>query len=364
MNDYVDQNEEDDFFATPINTELITSLPREVLSEISKNLFDLIIICDEKKRIIFISDSVKYQLNYRKEEIIGHFFFDFIPRSDKKNLYNKFDNNYSGQQKFYFRLKSKMDKYILFESNVVQIMDEEEGNKIVAVSKNITDKKIAEEMMIRSEKMSVAGQLAAGIAHEIRNPLTSIKGFLQLMQAGVEGKEAYHKIMTEEIEKIEAITTELLFISKPMTDEKTMVDVKSMIEDVVVLLQTQASLYGITISVNSFSNKEIYCDRSQIKQVLINLIKNAIEAMEDNGYIWVDVSYTYATCAIKVIDEGPGIPHQMIEKLKEPFFTTKKNGTGLGLMICNQIIENHQGVLNISGNKDKGSTFEIILPIM
>ncbi len=136
-------------------------------------------------------------------------------------------------------------------------------------------------------KMSVAGQLAAGIAHEIRNPLTSLKGFLQLLQAGVNRKEEYYQIMVDEIEKMEAITSELLFISKPMTDNKDWENLPELIDDVITLLHPQAKLKNITIVQEGEDRLRLNCDRSQIKQVFINILKNAIEAMDNPGHIKV-----------------------------------------------------------------------------
>lgn len=218
--------------------------------------------------------------------------------------------------------------------------------------------------MIRSEKMSVAGQLAAGIAHEIRNPLTSLKGFLQLLQAGVSREDAYHNIMVDEIEKMENITSELLFISKPMTDHKEMVKLPEMVEDVVTLLQPEAKLKNIEIKMKQISSQNVNCDRSQIKQVFINILKNAIEAMDAPGCIKISSQLQKQGMAIDISDEGPGIPEEIIHKLGEPFFTTKQNGTGLGLMITRQILERHEGKLEILQNEETGSTFKVILPFL
>lgn len=232
----------------------------------------------------------------------------------------------------------------------------------VALSRDITDKKEAEEIFVRSEKMSVAGQLAAGIAHEIRNPITSLKGFLQLLQTGIEGKAEYFRIMEEEIEKIQTITSELLFISKPLTNEIQNESIAELLNDICTLLGSQARLYDITIQLNFDNEMYINCDRSQIKQVFINIIKNAIEVMEEGGIIQVNVKDQHPFVAVDVIDEGSGIPDEIIDKINEPFFTTKKNGTGLGLMITNQILEKHLGKLEVFQNDTVGSTFRVLLP--
>ncbi|WP_347834209.1 histidine kinase dimerization/phospho-acceptor domain-containing protein [Gracilibacillus sp. JCM 18860] len=219
-----------------------------------------------------------------------------------------------------------MGKYIIFESVMKVITCENGEKKILTVSRDISDKKQAEEMLIRSEKMSIAGQLAAGIAHEIRNPLTSLRGFIQLLQAGMDNKQEYYKIMMDEIEKINTITSELLFISKPMTDEKNIENVKDMLTDVVTLLKTQAQLFNIELSLVVDHDISIHCDRSQMKQVFINLVKNAIEEMSDGGNIELRISQKENSCVIDVKDEGPGIPKHLLHKLKEPFLQRRNTG--------------------------------------
>ena len=123
-----------------------------------------------------------------------------------------------------------------------------------------------------------------------------------------------------------------------------------------------AHLKNIEIEWSVDKDLHTYCDRSQIKQVLINIIKNAIEAMTESGEILIKVEKQGDFCLISVIDEGPGIPTHLIHQIKEPFFTTKKDGTGLGLMITTRIIDNHNGLFKIKPNDDKGTTFEIKLP--
>ncbi|WP_228275579.1 ATP-binding protein [Gracilibacillus oryzae] len=357
--DIVKRNKGKEFKAS----ENISSLPAEILDAIEKSGFDLITISDFSGQISFVSDSVEKVLGYSKADLIGKSIFRYILQDDKRYIEQHFDHYSDTSQKFYIHIRHQMGKYIIFELNSTVIEWPEGHKQILTVAKDISDKKQAEEIFIRSEKMSIAGQLAAGIAHEIRNPLTSLRGFIQLLEAGMENKEAYYKIMMDEIEKINTITSELLFISKPMTDEKSEASVTEMVSDVITLLKTQANLYNINLLFNVEEEIVIYCDRSQLKQVFINLIKNAIEEMADGGDVITTIKKTEEYCIISIKDQGPGIPKHLIHKLKEPFFTTKKNGTGLGLMISNQIIENHHGFLQIESENDKGSTFSIHLPV-
>ncbi|WP_188455609.1 ATP-binding protein [Virgibacillus oceani] len=340
--------------------ENVTGLPKFMLDWIEKNSNDLITVWDENGKVCFISKSIERLFGYSTTDLRGSLWYEKISPDDVSYIKSHFDNHTSIGQTFNINIRNKSGKYIWTECIIAKIKDENSDDSyFISTIKDISDKKEAEEMMIRSEKMSIAGQLAAGIAHEIRNPLTSIKGFLQLLQAGVNRKEEYYKIMIDEIEKMETITSELLFVSKPMTDNKRVERVDDMIHDVIALLNPQARLKNIDIEWKQKVYPSIYCDRSQIKQVFINLLKNATEAMDEGGKIELKVHQNAAQVIIDFIDEGPGIPEEIIHKLGEPFFTTKQNGTGLGLMITNQILEKHEAKLEIIKNEIKGSTFRI-----
>ncbi|WP_077326452.1 ATP-binding protein [Virgibacillus siamensis] len=341
----------------------LASLPTTLLEWIDKNSNDIVTVWEAKGKLVFISNSVKQLLGYQPAELLGSEWHENIAQEDVEYLKKNFDVAKEGIGKsFNLHIRDRNGKYIWTEHVISRVKDKSGENYYISILKDITDKKEAEEMMVRSEKMSVAGQLAAGIAHEIRNPLTSLKGFLQLLQAGVNRKEEYYKIMIEEIEKMETITSELLFISKPLTDNKRVESISSMIEDVITLLKPQASLKNVELIGSIPIDFSVYCDRSQIKQVLINLVKNAIEAMDDPGEIHINVSVRNQHLAVEVIDQGVGVPEELIHKLGEPFFTTKQNGTGLGIMIIYQILEKHDGKLEILRNESKGSTFRIQLP--
>ncbi|ASN07377.1 PAS domain-containing sensor histidine kinase [Virgibacillus necropolis] len=341
-------------------------LPPYIINWIENNSNELISIWDKSGKVKFISKSVIRILGYTIEELDEISWYDLLSPEDVSQIMSYYadtekDHN---NHKFNINIRNKHGKYIWTECAISMVGDEEDdGYFYVSMLKDISDKKETEEMMIRSEKMSVAGQLAAGIAHEIRNPLTSLKGFMQLLQAGVNRKEEYYKIMIDEIEKMETITSELLFISKPLTNNKKEEIVEVMVHEIVALLLPQARLKNVDIKWKRQDNHCVYCDRSQIKQVLINIVKNAIEAMDEKGTIQILISATDVKLEIAIIDDGPGIPEEIIHKLGEPFFTTKKSGTGLGLMITNQILEKHDGKLEIEQNTNRGSTFKIILPL-
>lgn len=343
----------------------LASLPEDVLNWIEKQGFDFITICNDLGDVIYISNSIEKILGFDRNDLIESNAISYFSPSDQEIIHEKFVKNSNKVQKFTASIRDALGRYKGIDSVIASLFSRDTHELLyISLSKDITDKKEAEQMLIRSEKMSIAGQLAAGIAHEIRNPLTSLKGFVQLLQAGIDRKDEYYKIMIDEIEKIDAISSELLFIAKPMTDERKNENVSIMVQDVITLLNAQAKVFNINLVPEIEIDHTVCCDRTQIKQVLINLIKNAIEEMPDGGEIKIQVTNDNTYCIISVIDEGPGIPENLIHKLKEPFFTTKKEGTGLGLMISNKIIENHNGILNILQNQNIGSTFSVFLPLI
>ncbi|MUK90743.1 PAS domain S-box protein [Ornithinibacillus sp. L9] len=342
--------------------EDLSSLPNFMQQWIDTNLNDVVLVWDENGKGIYFSKSIKQVLGYNQTDLYGVSWKEIISPEDTPFLEETINLKDHTNKVLNLHFRTKDERYRWCECKMVRLKDDNSNIYYLSTLRDITDKKEIEEMMVRSEKMSIAGQLAAGVAHEIRNPLTSIKGFLQLLQAGVNRKDVYYKIMIDEIEKMEKITSELLFISKPLTDQKQNESIGQMIEDVVKLLKSQAKLKNIEITYSKDVELSIFCDRSQIKQVLLNLIKNAIEAMEESGTIDISIGHVDSCIQIDVIDEGPGIPEEVIHKLGEPFFTTKENGTGLGLMITKQILERHDATLEIFQNEDKGSTFRMRFP--
>jgi two-component system sporulation sensor kinase A len=341
----------------------LSSLPPYILDWIESRLTEAIIIWREGKAI-FATNSVKNIFGYRKSEIIGMNWHHFVSPKEINRIRENFDPELDETQQFNIYILNKHNKYVWAECTVKILHEENSVDEFMITSlKDITEKKETEELMIRSEKMSIAGQLSAAIAHEIRNPLTSIKGFLQLLQAGINRNDEYYKIMIDEIEKIEKITSEMLSISKPNTENREIEPLINMIKEVTFLLEPEANANGIIISVKEPMNESVVCDRSQMKQVFINIIKNAIEAMESTGEITIFTERTQTSVVVNITDEGPGIPEEMIERLGEPFFTTKKNGTGLGLMITKQLLERHGGSLNIKNNPEIGCTFQLIFPL-
>jgi signal transduction histidine kinase len=205
-----------------------------------------------------------------------------------------------------------------------------------------------------SEKRATAGHLAAGIAHEIRNPITAIKGFLHLLKNGNAENKTYFGVIDSEIERIELILKELMILAKPNKQKYEMVDFQLLLDQVITLMEPQALLNNIHLQKNyHLIGPKLLGDSNQLKQVFINYIKNAIEAMPNGGNIHIKgCLLSDNSIEVCILDEGSGIPSELMNQVGEIFFTTKENGTGLGMLVSNQIVKEHKGTLMIESDKN------------
>lgn len=240
-----------------------------------------------------------------------------------------------------------------------------EGNgAFIGIFKDISHQMLEDERIIQSEKLSTAGQLAAGIAHEIRNPLTAINGFMKLLRSSERMNNRYFSIIESELKRIEFIVNELLVLSKPQTTHISKpVDLLSLLEQVITLMNGQAALKNINIlPVCTDKYIWIHGENYQLKQVFINLLKNAMEAMNNGGNIHIHILTHESEARISVKDEGSGMTEDQINSLGKPFYTTKETGTGLGFMITQNIIHNHGGSITVESLPQHGTTFTVIIP--
>jgi two-component system, sporulation sensor kinase E len=236
--------------------------------------------------------------------------------------------------------------------------------------KDVTNLRSLEEQVQRSDRLAMIGQIAAGAAHEIRNPLTSIKGFMQIfkntfIENGMLKEQQYADIMLTEIDRINELVSEFLLLSKRKDVNYQLVEVPSVLKDILPIIQGEALLHGVSVQYDSlFTLPQIIADRELLKQVFLNICKNGIEAMGEGGTlsIFERVELDDRKVHIEIHDTGPGIPHFVIDKIFDPFFTTKSSGTGLGLSVCQRIIHDLGGAIRVS-SKGYGTTFTVSLPI-
>ncbi|HNU79784.1 MAG TPA: ATP-binding protein [Bacillota bacterium] len=236
---------------------------------------------------------------------------------------------------------------------------------VLAVVHDFTQKKKLEEQLLHVERLATAGQMAAELAHEIKNPICSVKGLVQLMgkKHCLEGSK-YYEIITNEINRISALTQGFLTLTqKRPVFTKTCIS--SIIDEIIPLIESNAEAKKIYIDVDMQKDiPMVNADRESIRQVIINIVLNGIDVLHENGRMNISIWYDQINELVKMEfkDNGDGIKPEYLDKIFEPFFTTKENGTGLGLAISRKIIEGHYGKLFAFNNYEGGATFVIELP--
>ncbi|CAM4009262.1 PAS domain S-box protein [Paenibacillus alkaliterrae] len=302
-----------------------------------------------------------------QEELVGQSIFDFI----HPDFHHQAANNIK-QVTMGSTIGFSGYKFIRMNGEVIEVeacstkVNEYMGRSVIqTVIRDITERKRTEELLRKSDKLSAVGQLAAGVAHEIRNPLTAIKGFVQLLQSRTNENRDYFDIMLSELERINYIVSEFMLLAKPaQVIHFEQRDIRKLIHNILSLLDTQAIMNNVQIQTEIDPDiQSIMCEENQLKQVFVNVIKNAIEAMPNGGLLVIQVRHkNKSDILIRFIDQGCGIPKERLPKLGEPFYSTKEKGTGLGLMMCFKIVEDHHGHIQIKSKPGKGTMFDIILP--
>ncbi|PLS16814.1 hypothetical protein CVD28_17260 [Bacillus sp. M6-12] len=311
----------------------------------------------------YIEGDLLRKLGMTPSMVIGKTVFDFVPRDQALQKERFYEKSWNGETVNYEGYIG--DTYYL--ANLFPIKINSEVVEVNGTAIDITAEKNNEKRIREMEKLSVVGELAAGIAHEIRNPLTSLTGFTKIIKEQVTDPSLheYLLIMEDELDRINQIVNEFMFIAKPKeTMEIKETNINALVRNVIKFMEPQTNLKSIMVNL-FFSDKiTAFCDPNQIKQVLINILQNAIEATSES--LSIDISLTKmdeSQFKIEIRDRGCGISEERQKKLFEPFYTTKEKGTGLGLMVCKRIIEIHQGTIEVNSHQEIGTIFEIVLPL-
>ncbi|MFD2669998.1 ATP-binding protein [Marinicrinis sediminis] len=211
--------------------------------------------------------------------------------------------------------------------------------------------------------LQYAGELAAAMAHEIRNPLTTIRGFLQLLQPYYDGKKVYVDLLYDELNRLDVIAESLLQLDPSTVPRLDEVDLRTILQDMMILLQTEASENKISLVLHvPQSAVMVYCEVKSMKQALLNIVRNAVEASPQGETVYITMGVCDAMVQIKIRDCGYGLNEQQLQRLGQPFYRSKGKGTGLSLMMTYNVLEKHGGMIEVQSEVNKGTTFNIQLP--
>ncbi len=222
------------------------------------------------------------------------------------------------------------------------------------------------DQLRRADRLSALGELSAGLAHEIRNPLGALKGAVQILEREelpVDTRREFAQMAGSEMGRLETLLTNFLDFARPHLPHRTPIEPSLLLDSVARLTAETARMASISINMDARVMEPISIDAEQIKQVLVNLVLNAVQAMSGGGEITLRALQKNHSVLLEVEDQGVGIPKENLDRVFDPFFTTRSSGTGLGLSIAHQIVSRHGGEIIVRNNPDRGVTFTLSLPM-
>lgn len=333
---------------------------------ILNSITNVLIALDKNLNIKSINKEGRDLFNEREDEFIGKKLNKlFVEYNKIENILKEVMNSHKKiiniETKFKIKNKEIIDVKLLAYP-LRNINDDIEG--VVIILEDISEIKKLEKQIRRTEKLSAIGELASGVAHEIRNPMGIIKTISQTMHSETEDEELKEglSIINHEINRANNVIKELLNFAKPKISNKKNIDLNKLINDIVLITKKYAKQHNVSIEYGSKEIREILADGEKLKQAFINIIFNAIQAMPTGGELDINLTEEKSNFVVSFKDTGIGISKEKIEKIFEPFFTTKDKGTGLGLSITHSIIEEHNGYMEINSEVDKGTEINIYLP--
>ncbi|MCE5212396.1 MAG: PAS domain S-box protein [Deltaproteobacteria bacterium] len=361
-------------YAETLQNELIENieLRRQIegvynyLKTIVNSLPDKIYEIDENGIINFMSRGLKKKDDLSRELRNKHFldfvepgYEDFVSakwEEAKKGIYRPYEIEATGKD-------GRRHNLLITTSPVLGT------NHYILVQRDITEFKNLEKKLYDSQKLAALGQLSAGIAHEIRNPLSSIKMSLQILEKRMspEGNDLKRfKIAEKEVDHLETLVNDILAFAKPVEPKKIPVDLSKVLEQAIDLAEKGITDKKIDVRTEFADVPYVTVDPAMMADSFLNVVRNAVEAVEENGRIEVSLRYfddTRHSVAVEIKDNGGGISEEDLPHIFNPFFTRKNYGTGLGLSLVKKIIDIHQGTIDIFSKKNEGTTVLIVLPL-
>lgn len=346
-----------------IDTQVNLYRNKKILEILVNEISLALVVINKEEKIIHMNEKALkiFDINMSVSEYIGKSYQKYYREIWKNISYKKSAvHNVLSCEKKFVKEKRVLNKKLI-DLVCQPVYDECEGVKFVILAlSDVTKEEQLREKFTQFEKMSTVSQMAASIAHEIKNPLTTIKGFLDLsLKSKINLNQDQLVLLNSEVDRCRSIASDFLSVARKSNEKKDMVNIVNLIRDHSLLIEKDALFNGITLELELNEVQDILVYENQIKQLLLNLSRNAIEAMGEGGVLTIrtyeDSNYIY----LEIEDEGQGIPQDLLEKIGTPFFTTKEKGTGLGMVICKQIVDSNRATMKIDSKEGVGTKITV-----
>ena len=341
---------------------------KTLTSSVLENMSESVIVLDKTNKITLFNKSAEKLFNVTSEKVIGSKIssvengaMGFLESSIKYS--SNFNSSFEKQITLYGE-----ERYLSFSISQLDDPDSQQTNLTVVI-KDLTETKRLEEEAKRNEKLSAMGELASGVAHEIRNPINAIGMIAQRLNkefSPSSNQNEYSditKLLKNEVDRINKIITQFLNYAKPIELNLKAVELKSFFEEIYRLFEDQAKQKEVKFILQNNESFIVEFDPDLIKQSLMNIIQNALDAVKTDGEVIIKYFKIKNDLIIQISDNGTGISSEQQKKIFDLYYTTKKDGNGLGLSISQKIISQHNGSISVSSKINSGTTFKIILPI-
>jgi nitrogen-specific signal transduction histidine kinase/GAF domain-containing protein len=325
----------------------------EKLTSVIESITDGFISLDKEWRYTYINKYHHLPRHKTIEEVLGKNVWEIYPDSVNTTIYQKL------HQAMVERVPVNFEFQSIYEDLCYEVAAYPFEDGICCLFKNITEKKKYEWELKRLSGLELIAQMAAGISHEIRNPMTTVRGFLQLLQDKVEFIQYanYFHLMIEELDRANSIITEFLSMGKTRTSDLNMMDLNTIIQDIAPLILIDAFNQEKNVQVDTQETPFLLLNSSEMRQLVINLSRNGLEAMNKGQMLSIKTYMEGEDCVVLAIhNQGKGISPEVLEKMGTPFFTTKDSGTGLGLGVCYAIAARHNAKIEVTTG-ESGTTF-------
>lgn len=313
---------------------------------------------DAQGRLTHINEeALKHLHPLTRQDLVGKTLEEIDSGMEIKLEFSPISRIMNGEDRFTEIVRFKGKSYYTVTCRVLEMQSgQQEG--VLYVGQDITELQRLKDEVNRMERLSLVGQMAASITHEIRNPMAVIRGFIQLLdERGAPEQQSYFRIVLEELDRANAIINDFLSLAQNRIVEKESGNLHDVLNDVIPLIWADANMRGQVFEVKLCGQMDkLELNSKEIKQLILNLARNGMEAMNDKGVLRIETVNLQDIVQLRVIDSGVGISQEMQERLFEPFYTTKTNGTGLGLALCLSIVERHSGKIHVESAPGQGTT--------